>query len=235
VVSASEKLAPQVALINGKMTPHIQLRFIFSILWRTNLSSFKNPPAMSNETNLILIESFRQEFIKIKNVADDAIYALRDYPFYHEPFRKDSYHPTGEKPYSIGILMQRTIGNLHSRWTDFLTTDGEKSSRNPDSEFVSKRWSNDELIDKWNEAWMVLFKAIVEELEMKPENFTKTIHIKKHPFTVHEALLRQVSYHMFHCSQIVSLAKAMKRENNYEDMLTIMDKAEEPYVEPPRD
>lgn len=188
---------------------------------------------MNNETTLAIIESFRQEFIKIKGVADDAIYALsRDYPLYHEPFRRDSYHPIDEKPYSIGILMQRTIGNLNSRWTDFLTTDGEKASRNPDSEFVSKRWSNEELIDKWNEAWMVLFKAIVEELEMKPENFSKTIYIKKHPFTVQEAMLRQMSYHMFYCSQIVSLAKAVKRDNNYEDMLTVMDKAEEPYVPP---
>jgi hypothetical protein len=181
---------------------------------------------MNNEATLAIIESFRQEFIKIKNIADDAIYALRDYPLYSEPFQDSRRYDA--KPYSIGILMQRTIGNLNSRWANFLTTDGEKASRNPDSEFVSKRWSNEELIDKWNEAWMVLFKAIVEELELKPENFTKTIYIKKHPFTVHEALLRQVSYHMFHCSQIVSLAKALRRENNYEDMLTKMDEAEEP-------
>src|SRR5215204_4509804 len=106
---------------------------------------------MNNEVSLAVIESFRQEFIKIKGVADDAIFELlRGYSsFYSEPFRKDSYHRTDEKPYSIGILMQRTIGNLHSRWTDFLTTDGEKASGNPDSEFVSKRWSNEELIDKW--------------------------------------------------------------------------------------
>lgn len=184
---------------------------------------------MNNEISLVIIESFRQEFIKIKSLADDAIYALsRDRSLYEEPFRKNSYYATDEKPYSIGILMQRTIGNLQSRWTDFLTADGEKASRNPDSEFVSKRWSNEELIDKWNEAWMVLFKAIVEELELKPENLLKTIYIKKHPFTVHESLLRQMSYHMFHASQIVSLAKAVKRENNYDDMLTMMDKAEEP-------
>jgi hypothetical protein len=192
---------------------------------------------MNNETTLALIEAFRQEFIKIKSVADDAIYELNrgGYPFYAEPFRRDSYHPTDEKPYSIGILMQRTIGNLHSRWTNFLTTDGEKATRNPGSEFVSKRWSNDELIDKWQEAWMILFKAIVEELEMKPDNLYKTIQINKHPYTVYEALLRQMSYHMFHCSQIVSLAKALRRENNYEGMLTIMDNAEKPWEEPERD
>jgi hypothetical protein len=192
---------------------------------------------MSHEANLVIIESLRQEFIKIKGVADDALYELsRGYAsFYSEPFKRNGHYSSDEKPYSIGILMQRTIGNLHSRWTNFLTTDGEKASRNPDSEFVPKRWSNEELMEKWQEAWMVLFKAIVEELEMKPENLFKTIHIKKHPFTVHEALLRQMSYHMFHCSQIVSLAKALKREDNYEDLLTIMDKAEEPHVEPPRD
>jgi hypothetical protein len=185
---------------------------------------------MNNEITLAIIESFRQEFIKIKNLAEDAIYPLlrERYGLYHEPFRRDSYYPTHEKPYSIGILMQRAIGNLHSRWTDFLTTDGEKASRNPDSEFVERRWSEEELIDKWNEAWMVLFKAIVEELEAKPENLYKTIHIKKHPFTVYEALLRQMTYHTFYSSQIVSLAKAVKRETNYEDVLNMMDNAEEP-------
>lgn len=193
---------------------------------------------MDKETSLLIIESFRQEFIKIKSVADDALYELNrsNYSFYHEPFRRDSYYPDHNiKPYSIGILMQRTIGNLHSRWTNFLTTDGEKPSRNPESEFVANRWSNDELLEKWQEAWLVLFKAIVEELEARPESLWKTIYIKKHPFTVHEALLRQMSYHMFYCSQIVSLAKALKRDDNYEDMLRWMDKAEEPYVEPPRD
>ncbi|MDQ3108419.1 MAG: DUF1572 domain-containing protein [Bacteroidota bacterium] len=183
---------------------------------------------MNNETSLAIIESFRQEFIKIKNLAEDAIYGLRDYSLYHEPFKRDSYYPGGEKTYSIGILMQRTIGNLQSLWTDFLTTDGEKDSRNADKEFVSQHLSNDELIEKWHAAWMVLFKAIVEELEAKPENLFKTIYIKKHPFTVHEALLRQVTYHTFHASQIVILAKAVKRESDFGDVLTMADKAEEP-------
>jgi hypothetical protein len=185
---------------------------------------------MNNEASLVIIESFRQEFIKIKGLAEDAIYELRNYSLYQEPFKRDSYYPTGEKPYSIGILVQRTIGNLESRWTDFLTADGEKGSRNPENEFVAKNWSNEELIGKWHDAWMILFKAIVEELEVRPENLWKTIYIKKHPFTVHEALLRQVSYHSFYASQIVFLAKVMKHESDFDDILTMMDKAEEPRV-----
>ncbi|CAN5827229.1 hypothetical protein BH11BAC7_BH11BAC7_32330 [soil metagenome] len=183
---------------------------------------------MNNELSLAIIESFRQEFIKIKGLGDDAIYGLRNYSFYQQPFQKNSYYPADEKPYSIGILMQRTIGNLNSRWTNFLTTDGEKPSRNPESEFVSKNWSNEELIEKWNEAWMILFIAIVEELEMKPENLLKTIHIKKHPFTVYEALLRQMTYHAFYASQIVMLAKSLKRESDFEDIMRAVDNAEEP-------
>ena len=182
---------------------------------------------MNNEVSLAIIESFRQEFIKIKSLAEDEIYSLRDHNLYSEPFRNDRHYDPYLKPYSIGIIMQRTIGNLQSRWTDFLTTDGEKPSRNTDSEFVSKRWSNEELQEKWQEAWMVLFKAIVEELEMKPENLMKTIYIKKQLFTVHEALLRQVTHHTFYASQIVVLSKAMKREN-YDDLLNLMDRAEEP-------
>lgn len=180
---------------------------------------------MNNEISLAVIESFRQEFIKIKNLAEDAIYSLRDYPLYSEPFQEPRRYDN--KPYSIGIIMQRTIGNLQSRWTDFLTTDGEKDSRKPENEFVSKRWTNEELMEKWHEAWMVLFKTIVEELEMKPENLMKTVQINKHPYTVHEALLRQVTHHTFYASQIVVLAKAMKREYNYEELLTLVDKAEE--------
>jgi hypothetical protein len=187
---------------------------------------------MNNEVTLAIIESFRQEFIKIKGLAEDAFYSLYSsrvpHSFYTEPLRNDHHYDRHAKPYSIGIIMQRTIGNLHSRWTDFLTTDGEKPSRNPDNEFVAKHWTTEELIEKWHEAWMVLFKAIVEELEMKPENLYKTIHIKKHPYTVYEALLRQMTHHTFYASQIVLLAKAMKREDNYEDVLMMMDKVEEP-------
>ncbi|MEO5642496.1 MAG: DUF1572 family protein [Bacteroidia bacterium] len=183
---------------------------------------------MNNELSLAIIESFRQEFIKIKGLADDAIYGLRNYSLYQQPFQSNSYYPANDKPYSMGILMQRTIGNLQSRWTNFLTTDGEKASRNTESEFVAKNWSNEELIMKWNEAWMVLFTAIVEEMEMKPENLLKTIYIKKHPFTVYEALLRQMTYHTFYASQIVTLAKALKRESNFEDVMNMVDNAEEP-------
>lgn len=182
---------------------------------------------MNNEISLAVIESFRQEFIKIKNLAEDAFYSLRDRSLYDEPFRDYRHHDIYAKPFSIGILMQRTIGNLQSRWTDFLTTDGEKATRNPDREFVSQRLSNEELLEKWNAAWMILFKAIVEELEMKPENLMKMVQINKHSYTVHEALLRQVTYHTFHASQIVVLAKAMKREDNYDELLTLMDRAEE--------
>ncbi len=182
---------------------------------------------MNNELSLAIIESFRQEFIKIKNLAEDAVYALRDYPLYIEPFQDSRRYDYDAKPYSIGILMQRTIGNLQSRWIDFLTTDGEKQSRKPEQEFVSKNWSNEELLEKWHEAWLILFKAIVEELEQKPENLFKTIQINKHPYTVHEALLRQVTHHTFYASQIVILAKAMKRDYNHDDLLTMMDRAEE--------
>ncbi len=192
------------------------------------MNKYFTPTNMNNELSLAIIESFRQEFIKIKNLAEDAIYSLRDYPFYSEPFEDSRRYDSLAKPYSIGILMQRTIGNLKSRWTEFLTTDGEKASRNPDQEFVSKRWSNEELIEKWHEAWMVLFTTIVEELEMKPENLLKTVQINKHSFSVHEALLRQVTHHTFYASQIVVLAKAMKREKNYDELLMLMDKAEEP-------
>ncbi len=183
---------------------------------------------MNNELSLAIIESFRQEFIKIKILAEDPIYSLRDYPLYTEPFRDSRHYDSFAKPYSIGILMQRTIGNLQSRWTDFLTSDGEKSTRNPEQEFVSKRWSNEELLEKWHEAWLILFRSIVEELEQKPENLLKTVQINKHSFTVHEALLRQVTHHTFYASQIVSLAKALKRETNYDDIMVMMDRAEEP-------
>jgi hypothetical protein len=181
---------------------------------------------MSNEQTLAVIESLRQEFIKIKNLAEDAFYSLRNHSFYTEPFNNSRSYDA--KPYSIGIIMQRTIGNLQSRWTDFLIADGEKASRNPEREFVSQRLTEEELITKWHDAWMVLFKAIVEELEQKPENLFKIIHINKQPFTVHEALLRQVTHHTFYASQIVILVKAMKRENNYDELLTMMDRAEEP-------
>jgi hypothetical protein len=167
---------------------------------------------MDNETGLFIIEAIRQEFIKIKNLAEDAFYQLiRDHSLYMDVFRKEHRH--NAEPVSIGIIMQHITGNLRSRWTDFLTTDGEKSWRDRDREFVSQRLNNDELLEKWNEAWMLLFKAIVEELEMKPELLMKTIYIRKEPLTVYEALIRQITHHSYHAGQIVLIAKEIKGDS----------------------
>ncbi len=105
---------------------------------------------------------------------------------------------------SIAIIIQHLGGNLISRWTDFLTTDGEKTDRNRDAEFEEKCLTKNELMDYWNKGWDTLFETLDE---LQPEDLGKTIYIRKQPLTVLEAINRQLTHYAYHVGQIVLLAK----------------------------
>ena len=95
-------------------------------------------------------------------------------------------------------------GNLISRFTDFLTTDGEKPWRNRDSEFVHELKSRTEILQYWDEAWNVLFECIDN---LKPEDYQSTVLIRAESHTVFHALIRQLAHHASHVGQIIFLAK----------------------------
>lgn len=105
---------------------------------------------------------------------------------------------------SIALIVKHVAGNLRSRWTDFLTTDGEKDFRKRDTEFELIGDTRESLMQFWENGWQVLFNSI-EPLTV--EDFSRTVTIRGEPHTVVEAINRQLTHYAYHVGQIVLLAK----------------------------
>ena len=108
---------------------------------------------------------------------------------------------------SIAIMVKHLVGNMLSRWTHFLTEDGEKTWRNRDDEFVDSYNSKDELLEAWHTGWDCLFEAIMPLNEI---DFEKIIFIRNQGHTVTEAINRQLAHYSYHVGQIVFLGKLIK-------------------------
>jgi hypothetical protein len=110
---------------------------------------------------------------------------------------------------SIAIIVNHLWGNMLSRWTDFLTTDGEKDWRNRDAEFENNFTNKEELLVKWNEGWQCLFNALNSLTE---DDLTKLIYIRNQGQTVVEAINRQLCHYSYHVGQIVFIGKMICNE-----------------------
>jgi len=107
---------------------------------------------------------------------------------------------------SIAMIVKHLSGNMLSRWTDFLTSDGEKEWRNRDEEFINDIANKEELIDKWNKGWQCLFNAINP---LKTEDLTQEIYIRNQGHSITEAINRQLAHYPYHVGQIVLLGKML--------------------------
>jgi len=107
---------------------------------------------------------------------------------------------------SIATIVKHIWGNMLSRWTDFLTTDGEKEWRNRDAEFDNDIKSRDELIYKWNEGWNCLFKALDS---LSKENLSTIVYIRNQGHTVTDAINRQLAHYAYHVGQVVFAGKML--------------------------
>ena len=106
---------------------------------------------------------------------------------------------------SIALIVKHVTGNMRSRWTDFLTSDGEKPDRHRDSEFeLEKTDTREAMIARWDAAWELLLKTIGA---LEPADLGRTVTIRKEPHTVVQAINRQLSHYSAHVGQIVLLAK----------------------------
>lgn len=105
---------------------------------------------------------------------------------------------------SIAIIVKHMTGNMRSRWTDFLTTDGEKPTRNRDSEFVDPPATREALLREWEEGWSCLFRAIEP---LTDADLSRTITIRGEAHSVMQAINRQLAHYPQHVGQIVLLAK----------------------------
>jgi uncharacterized damage-inducible protein DinB len=116
----------------------------------------------------------------------------------------------GPEMNSIAQIVKHMAGNMRSRWTDFLTTDGEKPTRNRDSEFEAPPETRVELMALWEEGWGCLFAALDP---LTDADLTRTITIRGEPHSVMQAINRQVAHYPSHCGQIIFLAKHLQSAN----------------------
>lgn len=105
---------------------------------------------------------------------------------------------------SIAVIMKHVAGNLLSRWTDFLSTDGEKPGRNRDNEFVDSFVNRAEVLEHWERGWSCLFETLKS---LKPEDLEKTVTIRGEPHSVPLAIERSLGHACYHVGQIVQLAR----------------------------
>jgi hypothetical protein len=111
---------------------------------------------------------------------------------------------------SIAIIMKHIVGNMLSRWTNFLTEDGEKEWRKRDQEFKGTYKNKEALITAWETGWQCLFDAI---LPLTENDLERIIYIRNQGHTVTEAINRQLSLYAYHIGQIVFVGKMIKNEN----------------------
>jgi hypothetical protein len=110
---------------------------------------------------------------------------------------------------SIATIVHHLWGNMRSRWTDFLTTDGEKRWRNRDAEFENDQTTRAEMLQKWEEGWSIFLQTL---RTLQPEDLDKIIYIRSQGHTVIEAINRQLAHYPYHVGQIIYIGK-MATEN----------------------
>ena len=109
---------------------------------------------------------------------------------------------------SVAVIVKHLAGNMRSRWTDFLTADGEKPTRDRDSEFVlDEGTTRAEVLRWWEDGWGVVFAAVEP---LRPEDLMRTVSIRGEPHTVVEAVNRQIAHYAQHVGQIIFLAKHLR-------------------------
>ena len=115
---------------------------------------------------------------------------------------------------SIAIIIQHLSGNMQSRWTNFLTSDGEKGGRDRDNEFTSQQLSKQQITALWNKGWDCFLGALNQ---LMPDDLLKTIYIRQEPLLVIDAINRQLAHYPYHVGQIIYAAKIIK-DNNWESL-----------------
>lgn len=151
------------------------------------------------EANSQFLESAKKQFLYYKTLGEKAISQLE----YEQLFIA-----ANEDTNSIAQIVKHLSGNMLSRWTDFLTSDGEKDWRNRDDEFVDTYKSQAELLENWNKGWDCLFNAINP---LQPEQLSEIIYIRNEGHSVVEAINRQLAHYPYHIGQIVFYAKMLKK------------------------
>lgn len=149
----------------------------------------------------VIIEAFEQTFAGQKSLAERAMAQLDD-ALLHAPAAP------GMNP--IAVIVRHLAGNMASRWTDFLSSDGEKPWRERDHEFLDDQLGRDALMRRWEGGWRCVFDALAP---LTDADLGRTITIRGQPHTVARAVARQIDHYGYHTGQIVSFARILAGEH----------------------
>ena len=148
----------------------------------------------------MFLESAVKRFREYKELGDKTFAQLDEQQMQAQP---------NESCNSIAIIIQHMHGNMVSRWTNFLTEDGEKPNRNRDAEFETQALSKKQLLELWEEGWNTVFHTLDS---LQSDDLTKTITIRTQPLIVIDAINRQLAHYSGHVGQIIFLGKWLKGE-----------------------
>jgi len=148
----------------------------------------------------IYLDSALERLSYYKSLGDKTIARLSD--------EQLLWQPEGE-PNSIYLIVKHLSGNMRSRWTDFLSSDGEKEWRNRDAEFENGVATKEAIIQLWNEGWQVILDSIGS---LTPDDLEKKVMIRSEPHVVIDAINRQLMHVPYHVGQIVYLGKILQGE-----------------------
>jgi len=148
-----------------------------------------------------LLPQIIKRFKFYKDLGDKTFEQLDDKDFFYQPSTESN---------SIAVIIQHMYGNAMSRFTNFLTEDGEKEWRKRDAEFEVMDVSKQDLISFWNTGWNTVFQTLES---LKDEDLDKTIYIRSEPLKAFDAILRQLAHYSYHIGQIVYLGRLLKNEN----------------------
>ncbi len=149
----------------------------------------------------VLLQTAIKRFAFYKDLGQKTFVQLPEAGFYFQP---------NEASNSIAIIIQHMSGNMLSRWTNFLTEDGEKEWRNRDEEFESHSFSKDQLLGMWEEGWQCVFDALNE---LKEDDLLKNIRIRTEEQSVIDAIHRQLAHYAYHVGQIVYVGRLIKNND----------------------
>jgi hypothetical protein len=146
------------------------------------------------------LDGIRIAFQSQKKTAEKALVQINDETFFHKP---------GEFSNSIAAIVKHVGGNLASRWTEFLTTDGEKPWRNRDTEFeIGPEDTREKLLGIWEKGWSALTGTLAG---LREEDFAKKVRIRGEELTVSQAVNRSLTHTAYHVGQIVYLARLLTK------------------------
>lgn len=147
------------------------------------------------------LESVKKQFLYYKMLGEKAMEQLE---------AEQLFVAVNEDTNSIAVIVKHLSGNMLSRWTDFLTSDGEKETRNRDGEFENDLATKEDVLKVWNEGWNCFLRTL-DSLE--PEQLSDIIYIRNEGHTVIEAINRQLAHYPYHIGQIVFYAKQLKKSD----------------------